>query len=318
MIEVEAVTKLFGSTRALDQVSLVADAGRVLALLGPNGAGKTTLVRILTTLLLPDSGQARVGGLDVRRQPASIRSMIGLAGQYASVDELLTGRENLELSGLLYHLPRAEYRRRAEKALERMALTSVADHPVKTYSGGMRRRLDLAASLIGQPPVLFLDEPTTGLDPRTRKEMWQLIEELVAGGTTVLLTTQYMDEAEHLAQTIVVLDSGRVAASGTAEELKDRIDGTLLEVRVSDPADLGKARTILASLSTRLPRTDQDQNQVSIPVSAGPTELIAAGRALEDAGISLDDIQIARPSLDDVFLALTDHPADGAPDGSPA
>jgi len=316
MIEVDSVTKWFGATCALDQVSLAVRAGQVLALLGPNGAGKTTLVRILTTLLLPDSGRATVGGLDVRQQPAAIRSMIGLAGQYASVDELLTGRENLELAGLLYHLQRAEYRRRAERALERMALTSVADHPVRTYSGGMRRRLDLAASLIGQPPVLFLDEPTTGLDPRTRNELWQLIEELVAGGTTVLLTTQYMDEAEHLAQTIVVLDSGRVVANGTASQLKDHLDGTLLEIRVSDPADIEKACSVLARLSAKAPRTDRELSQITVPVTTGPTALIAAGRALEDAGIALDDLGITRPSLDDVFLALTDHPASATSDGT--
>ena len=198
-IEVEGVTKRFGTTVALDDVSLTVSAGKVLALLGPNGAGKTTLVRVLTTLLPPDSGRASVGGFDVQNDAKTIRSMIGLAGQYATVDELLTGRENLELVGLLYHLDKMEYRRRSQGALERMALTAAGDKPVKTYSGGMRRRLDLAASLIGRPPILFLDEPTTGLDPRTRNDLWALIDELVAEGTTVLLTTQYMDEAEHLA-----------------------------------------------------------------------------------------------------------------------
>ena len=199
MIEVEALTKRFGPTLALDHVTLSVEAGRVMALLGPNGAGKTTLVRVLATLLAPDAGRARVGGHDVRSEQPAIRSMIGLAGQFATVDELLTGRENLELNGLLYHLDKAEYRRRAQQALERMSLTGAGDRTVKTYSGGMRRRLDLAASLIARPPVLFLDEPTTGLDPRTRNDLWALIEELVAGGTTVLLTTQYMEEAEHLA-----------------------------------------------------------------------------------------------------------------------
>src|ERR1035437_5034405 len=206
MIEVEALTKRFGATRALDEVSLIVRAGQVLALLGPNGPGKTTLVRVLTTLLKPDSGRAQVAGLDVWANAKTIRSMIGLAGQYASVDELLTGRENLELAGLLYHLAKPVYRRRAADALERMSLVAAGDKPVKTYSGGMRRRLDLAASLIGRPPILFLDEPTTGLDPRTRNDLWALIEELVAEGTTVLLTTQYMDEAEHLANRIVVMD----------------------------------------------------------------------------------------------------------------
>ena len=221
-IEVEGVTKRFGSTLALNDVSFSVLRGEVLALLGPNGAGKTTVIRVLTTLLKADSGRARVAGLDVQKDARTIRSVIGLAGQYATVDDLLTGRENLELIGLLYHLDKAVYRRRAQDALERMSLTGVGDNQVKTYSGGMRRRLDLAASLIGRPPVLFLDEPTTGLDPRTRNDLWQFIEDLVAEGTTVLLTTQYMEEAEHLAQAIVVLDTGRIAAQGTADELKDQ------------------------------------------------------------------------------------------------
>ncbi len=253
MIEVETLTKRFGATRALDAVSLTARTGRVLALLGPNGAGKTTLVRVLTTLLQPDSGRARVAGLDVRKNATAIRSMIGLAGQYATVDELLTGRENLELAGLLYHLAKPVYRRRAQEALERMSLAQAGDKLVRTYSGGMRRRLDLAASLIGRPPVLFLDEPTTGLDPRTRNELWALIGELVADGTTVLLTTQYMEEAEHLADSIVVLDAGRVVADGTADELKDHLGGNVLEIRVSHPADLEKAASLVTGLGTRGP-----------------------------------------------------------------
>ena len=323
MIEVEALTKRFGATRALDEVSLVVGAGQVLALLGPNGAGKTTLVRVLTTLLKPDSGRALVRRLDVWANAKTIRSMIGLAGQYASVDELLTGRENLELAGLLYHLAKPVYRRRAADALERMSLVTAADKPVKTYSGGMRRRLDLAASLIGRPPVLFLDEPTTGLDPRTRNELWQLIGELVADGTTVLLTTQYMEEAEHLANSIVVLDSGRVVADGTADELKDHLGGNVLEVRVSHRADLERAARLVAELGRGAPRLDPELNKISLPVPGGPRALIAAGRALDDAGVALDDLGIRRPSLDDVFLALTGHAAgpdhDGTPDhdGSP-
>ncbi len=307
MIEVEALTKRFGATRALDEVTLAAPGGRVLALLGPNGAGKTTLVRVLTTLLPPDGGRAAVAGLDVTKNAQAIRSMIGLAGQYASVDELLTGRENLELAGLLYHLDRAVYRRRAEEALERMALTKAGDRLVKTYSGGMRRRLDLAASLIGRPPVLFLDEPTTGLDPRTRNELWKLVGELVADGTTVLLTTQYMDEAEHLASRIVVLDAGRVVAEGTADELKDRMGGNVLEVRVTNRADLGKAASLVAGIGSAPPRLDPELNKATMPVRGGPRELIAAGRALDDAGVALDDLGIRRPSLDDVFLTLTGH-----------
>jgi ABC-2 type transport system ATP-binding protein len=307
MIEVEALTKRFGVTRALDDVSVSAEAGRVLALLGPNGAGKTTLVRVLTTLLVPDAGRARVAGLDVTQDAKAVRSIIGLAGQYATVDEMLTGRENLELVGLLYHLDKAVYRRRAGEALERMSLAAAGDRPVRTYSGGMRRRLDLAASLIGRPPVLFLDEPTTGLDPRTRNDLWQLIEELVAGGTTVLLTTQYMEEAEHLADQIVVLDAGRVAAEGTADELKGQLGGNVLEIRVSRRADLEKAASLVAGLGSAAPRLDPELNKISVPVKGGPRELIAAGRVLDDSGMPLEDLGIRRPSLDDVFLALTGH-----------
>ena len=244
----------------------------------------------------------------------AIRSVIGLAGQYATVDEMLTGRENLELVGLLYHLDKLVYRHRAQEALERMSLALAGDRLVRTYSGGMRRRLDLAASLIGRPPVLFLDEPTTGLDPRTRNELWQLIGELVADGTTVLLTIQYMEEAEHLANRVVVLDGGRVVAEGTADELKDRMGGNVLEIRVTHRADLERAASLVAGLGSAGPRLDPDLNKVSMPVKGGPRELIAAGRALDDGGLSLDDLGIRRPSLDDVFLALTGHatgPADG-------
>src|ERR1039458_5567103 len=283
-VEVDGVSKQFGSTLALDNVSLSVEAGRVLALLGPNGAGKTLLIRILTTLLAPDSGRARVAGLDVRRDPKAIRSLIGLAGQYASVDEMLTGRENLELVGLLYHLEKSEYRRRAQDALERMTLTGAGDKPVKTYSGGMRRRLDLAASLIGRPPISFLHQPTTGLDPRTRNDLWALIEELVAEGTTVLLTTQYMEEAEHLANRIVVMDDGHVVAHGTADELKDHLGGNVLEIRVTHRADLKRAASLVADLGGTAPRLDPELNKVRMPVKGGPRELIAAGRALDGSG----------------------------------
>jgi ABC-2 type transport system ATP-binding protein len=313
MIEVESLTKRFAATVALDEVSLAVEAGGVLALLGPNGAGKTTLVRVLTTLLQPDGGRARVAGLDVRKNARAIRSLIGLAGQYATVDELLTGRENLELVGLLYHLDRQVYRSRAEEALETMSLAGAGDKLVKTYSGGMRRRLDLAASLIGRPPVLFLDEPTTGLDPRTRNDLWAFITELVAEGTTVLLTTQYMDEAEHLADRIVVLDAGRVAAEGTADQLKDQLGGNVLEMRVHDPADLEKAARLVTGLGGAAPRLDPDLRKVSMPVRGGPRELIAAGRALDDGGIALDDLGIRRPSLDDVFLTITGRTTSGDP-----
>jgi len=316
-IEVEGVTKRFGGTLALSEVSFSVGQGEVLALLGPNGAGKTTLIRVLTTLLAADRGRARVAGLDVRKDARAIRSLIGLAGQYATVDELLTGRENLELIGLLYHLDKAVYRRRAQDALERMSLTGAGDHLVKTYSGGMRRRLDLAASLIGRPPVLFLDEPTTGLDPRTRNDLWQLIEELVAEGTTVLLTTQYMEEAEHLARAVVVLDAGRIAAQGTADELKDQLGGDVLEVRVARRADLEKAVSLVAGLTGAPPRLEADLNRVTVPVRGGPRVLIAAGRALDDAGVELEDLGIRRPSLDDVFLTLTGHPASPSAPATP-
>ncbi len=310
-VEVESVTKRFGTTLALDEVSLTVGAGNVLALLGPNGAGKTTLIRVLTTLLAPDEGRARVAGLDVRSDARAIRSMIGLAGQYAAVDELLTGRENLELVGLLYHLAKSEYRRRAHEALSRMTLTDAGDKPVKTYSGGMRRRLDLAASLIGEPPVLFLDEPTTGLDPRTRNDLWAFIQDLVAGGTSVLLTTQYMDEAEHLADGIVVIDTGRIVAAGTADELKDQLGGNVLEFRVSNADDLGRAVELVAAFGSSAPRIDPDLREVRLPVGEGPRVLIAAGRVLDDNGIGLEDLGIRRPTLDDVFLSLTGHAAEG-------
>jgi ABC-2 type transport system ATP-binding protein len=305
MIEVRGVTKRFGDTTALDGVDLEVDRGRVLALLGPNGAGKTTLVRVLTTLLRPDAGTARVAGLDVVEDARRLRTMIGLAGQFAAVDELLTGRENLELVGCWYHLPRAVYRRGATELLDRFSLADVGDRLVKTYSGGMRRRLDIAASLIARPPVLFLDEPTSGLDPRTRNDLWLFIEELVASGTTVLLTTQYMEEAERLAHRIAVLDTGRVIADGTAEKLKDDLGGDVLEARVHDPADLQRAADMLSGLARATPRIDTDQRRVAVPAGVGTSLLIAAGRELEDAHIVLDDLGVRRPTLEDVFLTLT-------------
>ncbi len=305
MIEVEALTKRFGQTRALAGVDLSVEGGTVLALLGPNGAGKTTLVRILTTLLRPDGGRARVAGYDVVRDAGSLRPAIGLAGQYAAVDELLTGRENLELVGLWCHLAKSEYRHRAQEVLERFALTEAGDRQVKTYSGGMRRRLDIGASLIAKPPVLFLDEPTTGLDPRTRNDVWEFIEELVAAGTTVLLTTQYMEEAERLAQQIVVIDAGAVIAQGSALQLKERLGGDLLEARVTKLSDLDRAAALLGSLGEGPARSDPDQQRVSIPTAGGTTLLIAAGRRFEEEQIPLDDLGIRRPSLDDVFLSLT-------------
>lgn len=305
MIETENISKSFGETRALDGVSLGVEHGRILGLLGPNGSGKTTLVRILSTLLIPDAGRARVAGCDIEKDATALRTKIGLAGQYAAVDELLTGRENLELVGLWYHLPKAEYRRRAQEILERLALTDAANRRVEGYSGGMRRRLDIGASLLARPPVLFLDEPTTGLDPRTRNALWEFIEELVGQGTTVLLTTQYMEEAERLAHSIVVLDLGRVIARGTALELKEKIGGDRLEARVSDLADLERAGALLAEITHSAPRLDPEQRSVIVPADGGTPLLIAAGRRLQDQHVDLDDLGIRRPSLDDVFLSLT-------------
>ena len=305
MINVQALSKRFGTTRALDGVDLSVQAGQVVALLGPNGSGKTTLIRVLTTLLQPDGGRAFVAGFDLARQASAVRCVIGLAGQYATVDELLTGRENLELVGRLYHLERAEYRRRAQHTLELLALIDSGDRQVKTYSGGMRRRLDLGASLIGRPPVLFLDEPTTGLDPRTRNDLWAFIQDLVKAGTTVLLTTQYMQEAEHLADSIVVIDAGKVVTLGTADELKDRLGGDVLEFQVAHRADLERSASLLARLGSAPPLIDQDLSRIRIPTQGGAKALITGGRILDDAGITLDDLGIRRPTLDDVFLATT-------------
>jgi ABC-2 type transport system ATP-binding protein len=305
MIEAEGVVKRFGKVEALGGVSLGCPYGQVLALLGPNGSGKTTMVRILTTLLRPDAGRATVAGFDIVEQAAPLRSMIGLAGQYAAVDELLTGRENLELVGLWYHLERAEYRRRAQEALEQFGLADSGDRLVKTYSGGMRRRLDIAASLIGRAPVVFLDEPTTGLDPRTRNELWGFVEGRVAAGTTVLLTTQYMEEAERLAHGIVVLDRGQVIARGTADELKGQVGGDTLEIRVARPDDLGRAAAVLAAMAGTECRPDRDYQRVSVATGEGIPFLMAVGQRMEEEGILLDDLGIRRPSLEDVFLSLT-------------
>jgi|SRR5579884_592146 len=305
MIEVVDVAKRFERTQALAGVSLACARGNILALLGPNGAGKTTLVRILTTLLRPDSGRATVAGFDVVTGARKLRSLIGLAGQYAAVDELLTGRENLELIGLWYHLDAQEYRRRAQEILERLSLADAADRLVKTYSGGMRRRLDIGASLVGRPPVLFLDEPTTGLDPRTRNDVWEFLEELVAAGTTVLMTTQYMEEAERLAHRIVVLDSGRVIADGTSEQLKRRLGGDRLEARVARAADLERAADLLGDLAGTAPHVDAQLQSVSVPTAGGTPFLLEAGLRFQQEAIRLDDLGIRRPSLDDVFLSLT-------------
>ncbi len=305
IIEVNDVHKAFEETQALAGVSLTAEPGRVLALLGPNGAGKTTLVRVLTTLLAPDEGRARVAGYDTVRQAAEVRAVIGLAGQYAAVDELLTGRENLRMLGELNHLGRAEARRRADVSLEAFSLTGAADQQARTYSGGMRRRLDLAASLIARPPVLILDEPTTGLDPRTRLDLWAAIEQLVAGGTTVLLTTQYLEEADRLAHRIVVIDEGEIIADGTADQLKDQLTGDVIEFRVTDPADADRAAAVVAPLAPPMPQIDAESHRITLPAPEGAATLGAALAYLSDAGISIADIGIRRPSLDEVFLSLT-------------
>ncbi len=309
-IVVENVHKRFGDVEALAGVELRAEAGKVFGLLGPNGAGKTTLVRILTTLLQPDKGEVRVLGLDVTREAETLRGIIGLAGQYAAVDENLTGRENLEMVGQLYHLGRREAKKRAQEVLARFSLEDAANRPVKGYSGGMRRRLDLGASLVGRPQVLFLDEPTTGLDPRSRLEMWDLIKELVAGGTTLLLTTQYLEEADELAERIAVIDEGRVIAEGTADTLKAELASDFLELRLERTSDVNRAADVLRSLGADAPQVDESAGRLTLPVSDGPQSLIQAVRRLDEADIRLADLSLRRPSLDDVFLSLTGQKQD--------
>jgi ABC-2 type transport system ATP-binding protein len=311
-IVTEGLRRHFGPIRAVDGVDLAAPAGTVLGLLGPNGAGKTTIVRILTTLLDPDGGSARVAGFDVVRDAEALRSVIGLAGQYAAVDENLTGRENLDLVGRLYHLGKSEARRRADEMLERFELTEAANRTVKTYSGGMRRRLDLGASLVGRPQVLFLDEPTTGLDPRSRFGLWDVIRELVDDGTTLLLTTQYLEEADRLADHIAVIDGGRVIAEGTSDELKSRVGGDLLALRVADRARVGEAAAAIADLGSGSPQVMAESGEVSLPVPEGASVLAEVVRRLDAAGLEISDLALGRPSLDDVFLALTGHVAETA------
>ncbi len=311
IIVVDDVHKRFGETRALDGVSLSVDQGTVLGLLGPNGAGKTTTVRVLATLLRPDSGSAAVAGFDVRRQADEVRSVIGLTGQYAAVDEKLTGHENLWMVGRLLGMSRADAHQRAEELLERFSLSDAGDRQVRTYSGGMRRRVDLAVSLVGRPRVLFLDEPTTGLDPASRLELWDIARELVADGTTVLLTTQYLEEADELADRIVVIDRGKVVAEGTADELKDQTRGRVLQVEVADRTRLDEAREVLARMA---PPEDihVDTSTRSVSVAVGTDTALAASAiaVLSSAGVEIADFTLERPSLDDVFLELTGSSAD--------
>ncbi|GLY68546.1 ATP-binding cassette domain-containing protein [Amycolatopsis taiwanensis] len=311
-IQAEGLVKRFGETVALNGVDLEVPTGKVVGVLGPNGAGKTTMVRILATLLRPDAGRATIAGYDVARDPVQVRAAIGLTGQYASVDEDLSGTENLVLIGRLLGLSRAGARARADELLARFELSEAAGRAAKTYSGGMRRRLDLAASLVGRPQVLYLDEPTTGLDPHARIEVWNVVRGLVADGSTVLLTTQYLDEADQLADRITVIDHGRVVAEGRADELKRRVGGQTVQVRPTSPADVDAVARILAELTGVEPAADRDIGLLTAP-APDPVLLSALVRRLDAAGITVDELALRLPSLDEVFLALTGKPAEEVP-----
>jgi ABC-2 type transport system ATP-binding protein len=309
-IVAEGLVKRYGSVVALDGLDLSVPEGTIMGLLGPNGAGKTTAVRVLTTLLTCDKGSATVAGLDVVKGARELRRKIGLSGQYAAVDENLTGFENLDMVGRLYHLGKQPSRARARELLERFDLVEAADRPVKTYSGGMRRRLDLAAALVAKPVVLFLDEPTTGLDPRSRLGMWDVIEELVAGGTTVLLTTQYLEEADRLADKIAVIDHGRVIAEGTSDQLKDQVGGERLELTVATARDVELTKSVLAPLAIATISVDERSHRLVVPISGGAEVLVEAVRLLDGESIKVLDVGLRRPTLDDVFLTLTGHAAE--------
>jgi ABC-2 type transport system ATP-binding protein len=317
-IHAEALVKTFGGVRALDGVDLDVPEGTVLGLLGPNGAGKTTAVRVLTTLLRPDSGHATVAGVDVLRRPQEVRRLIGLSGQFAAVDEYLTGRENLQMVARLYQMSARDAKTRAAELLERFGLGDAADRPAKTYSGGMRRRLDLAAALVVRPPVMFMDEPTTGLDPRNRLGLWDVISDLVAGGTTLLLTTQYLEEADNLAHDICVIDHGRVIARGTSDELKAQVGGERVEVVAHDRARLDEAATLLRGFAKdarpEAATVDEHTRRITVPVSGGAKLLAEVIRELDGRGIEIDDIGLRRPTLDDVFISLTGHAAEQGED----
>ena len=315
VVRASGLVKIYGKVRALDGLDLAVPEATVLAVLGPNGAGKTTAVRILTTLLEPDQGTAQVAGFDVRDQPGEVRAHIGVSGQYAAVDEYLTGLENLNMVGRLYGLPSKQSKQRAAELLEQFSLTDARDRPVKTYSGGMRRRLDLAGALVADPPVLFLDEPTTGLDPRSRTDMWEVIQGLVAGGTSLLLTTQYLEEADLLADQIVVIDHGRVIAQGTADQLKAQVGGERLAITVTHPGQLQTARELLEPLGVGPVAVEEHRRSLLMPVTGGAAVLTDALRRLDAAQVTLDDVGLRRPTLDDVFLTLTGHAAES---GGPA
>ena len=306
-IKASGLAKAYGDVVALNGIDIEVEQGTVLGLLGPNGSGKTTTVRILATLLQADSGTASVGGFDVATQPDEVRSVIGLTGQYAAVDEYLTGRENLELFGRLFHLSKFDAAKRAAELLDRFDLSDAADRGIKGYSGGMRRRLDLAASLIGRPNVLFLDEPTTGLDPRSRQGMWEVIEDLISEGTTVLLTTQYLEEADQLANRIVVLDHGNVIAKGTSNELKSQVGGDRIEIVVESVGDVANAAGLIQEFGSAPAITEDLTKTILLPVAGGSTAIVNIVRKLDENKISIADIALRRPTLDDVFLSLTGH-----------
>lgn len=306
-VRARGLVKHYGDVKALDGIDMTVPQGSVLGLLGPNGAGKTTAVRILTTLLTPDAGTAQVAGVDLLRDPKEVRRRIGLSGQYAAVDEYLTGFENLDMIGRLYHLGRKASRERARELLAQFSLDDAGDRMAKTYSGGMRRRLDLAGALVANPPVLFLDEPTTGLDPRSRLDMWEVIQGLVADGTSLLLTTQHLEEADQLANNIMVIDHGRVIAEGTADQLKSQVGGERLDITVADGSRLAEARELLEPIGVGGATLDDHRRSLLMPVSGGAAVLTDALRRLDAARIILDDVGLRRPTLDDVFLSLTGH-----------